>query len=104
MTKETDPSKTLNHSNSFRSSNRGALEEIYRRVFPIVRQHFLKNSGTMDDAKDIFQEAMSITWVESNKGRFDEGQNHNLEGFIVQVAKHKWMDLPELHVRILLST
>ena len=36
------------------------LKSIYQKNFGIVEQHIRKNSGTSDDAKDVFQEAMMV--------------------------------------------
>ena len=35
-----------------------AVEEIYRRFSPRVKQYVTQNSGTADDAADIFQESL----------------------------------------------
>ena len=34
------------------------LLHIYKKYFPYIKSHILKNSGSEDDAKDVFQDAM----------------------------------------------
>ncbi len=36
------------------------IEKIYKEVFPSIRYHILSNSGSEEDAEDIFQEALII--------------------------------------------
>lgn len=41
-----------------RDGQKGTLNDIYERYYPFVKDHVLKNSGSEDDAKDVFQDAM----------------------------------------------
>jgi RNA polymerase sigma factor (sigma-70 family) len=43
-----------------KTSDNNVLEFIYRKYFPIVRFFVVKNSGTDEDAKDVFQEALIL--------------------------------------------
>ncbi|MCE7995562.1 MAG: sigma-70 family RNA polymerase sigma factor [Roseivirga sp.] len=41
-----------------RSGKKKTLNRIYKEYFPVIKDHILKNSGSVDDAKDVFQDAM----------------------------------------------
>ena len=67
------------------------IQSLYDEVFPRVKDYVLRNSGTLDDAKDVFQEALSVLWIRSS----NDGngiRSINLGGFVYQVAKNKWLD------------
>ncbi len=48
--------------NGIRIGKRITLDQIYADFFPKVHQFVTKHSGTKDDAKDIFQEALLIIY------------------------------------------
>ena len=52
----------------------------------------MKNSGTEADAKDIFQEAMMITWLNLKEGKFTMRNEFSLSAYLYKIAKHKWLD------------
>ena len=41
-----------------RTGRKKTLNQIYRDYFPVIKDHVIKNSGSEDDAKDVFQDAM----------------------------------------------
>ncbi|MCX6223200.1 MAG: sigma-70 family RNA polymerase sigma factor [Bacteroidia bacterium] len=43
-----------------KTSDSNVLEYVYKKYFPIVRFFVIKNSGTDEDAKDVFQEAIIL--------------------------------------------
>ncbi|MFK8006758.1 MAG: RNA polymerase sigma factor [Saprospiraceae bacterium] len=45
-----------------RVGSRSTLDDIYAGFFPKVQQFILKHSGTVDDAKDIFQDALLVIY------------------------------------------
>jgi len=45
-----------------RNSDSNVLEYVYKKYFPIVRFFVIKNSGTDEDAKDVFQEAIILIY------------------------------------------
>lgn len=68
------------------------LDKTYRHNFKIVRRFVLKNNGTEADAKDIFQDAMMITWMNLKEGKFELKNEFALGAYIYQIAKYKWID------------
>lgn len=41
-----------------RQGRKKTLNQIYEKYYPYIKNHILKNSGSEDDAKDVFQDAM----------------------------------------------
>ena len=67
------------------------VRALYARHFPTVRQFVLKNSGTLSDAQDVFQEAVTVLWLQVKEGRFVPDSDPG--GFLFRVAKNKWLDV-----------
>lgn len=72
------------------SNDPGMLRSLYAEHFPTVRAMVLQNSGSANDAQDIFQEAIAVLWLSVKEGRIipevDPG------GYLYRVAKNKWLD------------
>jgi len=68
------------------------LEKTYRHNYKIVRNYVMKNSGTEADAKDVFQEAMMITWLNLREGKFTLKNEFSLGAYIYKISKYKWLD------------
>lgn len=68
------------------------LRALYTDHFPVVRQYVLKNSGTVADAQDVFQESVMVLWLTVKEGRFKAGAGGEVGGFLFRVAKNKWLD------------
>jgi RNA polymerase sigma factor (sigma-70 family) len=46
-----------------------AVKGLYS-IFPAVKKHIVNNSGTVEDAKDIFQDALVILYQKMKTGKF----------------------------------
>lgn len=69
------------------------VRSLYAAHYPAVRQYVLKNSGTADDAQDMFQEAVTVLWLQVKEGRFNASAEPDPGGFLFRVAKFKWLDV-----------
>ena len=69
------------------------IRSLYAAHYPAIRQYVLKNSGTADDAQDVFQEAVTVLWMQVKEGRFKATTEADPGGFLFQVAKFKWLDV-----------
>ncbi|HEX5168463.1 MAG TPA: sigma-70 family RNA polymerase sigma factor [Cyclobacteriaceae bacterium] len=62
---------------------------LYERAFPRVARFVSKMNGTLEDAKDIFQDALVIFYEKQ------ANENFNLtasgEAYILGIAKHLWI-------------
>ncbi|MBL0128730.1 MAG: sigma-70 family RNA polymerase sigma factor [Flavobacteriales bacterium] len=75
-----------------RRNDPATIRSLYTHHFPTVRQYVLQNSGTTNDAQDIFQEAITVLWMNVKEGRFNTGADSDPGGFLFRVAKNKWLD------------
>lgn len=50
----------------------------------------LRNSGTVEDARDMFQEAITVLWLKAKEGTLQ--QNTEPGAFLFRVSKNKWLD------------
>jgi RNA polymerase sigma factor (sigma-70 family) len=45
---------------ALREDDTQAFKSLYQKAFPMIRNYVRKNSGTLQDAEDVFQEAMTV--------------------------------------------
>lgn len=69
-----------------------ALQKLYEQNYPKVEVHILRNNGSKDQAKDIFQEAMIALWKAVKSDRFEAKSPTALQGYLFTIAKNKWTD------------
>lgn len=83
----------LNDQDILRAIRTGAddvvLHTLYKEILPRVRRYILSNSGSEEDAKDIFQDAVVILFRYVKLNRFDESKD--VGGFIYAVSKNLWI-------------
>lgn len=82
----------LQQFHAIRENDEKALKNLYQENYPKTERYVLDNSGTADEAKDIYQEAFIAVWRNIQLGRFQLQPNSSLEGYLFQVAKNKWLD------------
>lgn len=68
-----------------------ALTYLYNETLPKVRSHILKNSGSKEEADDLFQDAVIIFFQRVKEGLFNE--NHDVDGFIYTICKNLWINI-----------
>ncbi|GAB3917841.1 RNA polymerase sigma factor [Larkinella terrae] len=65
------------------------LEELYKRYFPMVMNLILNNSGTEDDAKDIYQETLIVLYEKVSR---DSLELHcQLKTYLYSVSRRLWL-------------
>lgn len=74
------------------ANNDKALEALYTSNFYKTEAFILANSGTAEEAKDIYQEAFIAVWRNIKAGRFTAQNGSSLEAYLFQIAKYKWYD------------
>jgi RNA polymerase sigma factor (sigma-70 family) len=74
-------------------NDRKALESIYKENFSMIQSHVLNNNGSVDDARDIFQEAMIVVYQKSISGNFE--LNCQLKTYLFSICRRLW--LKKLH-------
>ncbi len=71
------------------NSDHQAVETIYRDNYNMIQSLVINNSGSADDAKDIFQEAMIVLYEKARSGTFE--LNCQIKTFIYSVCRRLWL-------------
>lgn len=69
--------------------DKGAIERIYREHYAMVQSLVVNNSGSTDDAADIFQEAMIVLFEKIKAGNFE--LHCQLKTFMYAVSRRLWL-------------
>lgn len=70
-------------------NDRQAVETIYKQHYNMVQALIINNNGTMDDARDIFQESMIVLYEKARSGTFE--LNCLLKTYIYSVCRRLWL-------------
>lgn len=70
-------------------SDKKAIEIIYRENYNMVQSLIINNSGSSDDAKDIFQEAMIVLYEKVRSGTFE--LNCLIKTYVYSVSRRLWL-------------
>lgn len=71
-----------------RSENQ-AIEAIYRDNYAMVQSFVLNNSGSIEEARDLFQEAMIVLFEKAVSGNFE--LHCQLKTYIYSVCRRLWL-------------
>ncbi len=63
------------------------IAQIYRKFFPKILGYISKNKGVIEEAKDIFQEALLIIIVGVKENRI---KIQNFEAYLFTICKNLW--------------
>ena len=83
--KQTDQETFL----GLKSKDTMAYEVLYKFYYPSVKNFILKNSGTEEDAKDIFQETVIVLLEKVPKDDF--ALTSSLKTFIFAISSNLWL-------------
>ena len=71
------------------SGSDDALTQLYRRYFPMVLHFVTSNSGSEDEAKDVYQEALIVLYEKVRGGSFD--LHCQLKTYVYSVGRRLWL-------------
>ena len=71
------------------TSDKKAIETIYRENFNMIQTLVINNNGSVDDAKDVFQEAMIVLYEKARSGVFE--LNCQIKTYIYSVCRRLWL-------------
>lgn len=80
-----------------RSGDRRAVEEFYTRYYTDLVSFIRSNSGTEEEAKDIFQECMLVIYQYSR--RDDRKPIDNMDAYFAGMYRNKWFLAIKKHKR-----
>jgi RNA polymerase sigma factor (sigma-70 family) len=72
-----------------KSRNNYAYEILYKFYYPSVKNFIIKNNGTVDDAKDIFQETICVLLEKVPKDDFS--LTSSLKTYIFAISSNLWL-------------
>ncbi len=70
-----------------------ALKALYISNYPKIESLVLSNSGTKEDAKDVYQDAFIVVWNNVKDKSFIPLNETAIQGYLYTIAKNKWMDI-----------
>ncbi len=77
---------------AIRANDEGALKSLYAGNYFKIEKYVLNNNGTIEDAKDIYQEAFIAVWRNIQLDKFYPLNENALGGYLYRIAKNKWLD------------
>ena len=76
---------------SIRSGNKDRVfQQLYREVLPVVKNFICSNSGSEEEAYDIFQDAIVLFYKKVVSGNFND--KYKIKGFIYTVCRNLWIN------------
>ncbi len=72
-----------------KNGDHGALSALYKKFYPVVLKLIINNSGTEDEAKDVYQEAVIVLYENARKEGFE--LNCQMQTYIYSVARRLWL-------------
>jgi RNA polymerase sigma factor (sigma-70 family) len=64
------------------------LMELYKSAFPAVAKYVARMGGSIDDAKDVFQDALVIYYEKAMAGNLLAADG---KAYLLGIAKHLWL-------------
>ena len=70
-------------------SDSASVENIYRDNYNMIQSFILNNNGSVDDARDIFQEAMVVLYEKSKDTTFS--LNCQIKTYVYSICRRLWL-------------
>jgi RNA polymerase sigma factor (sigma-70 family) len=70
-------------------NDKAAIETIYRENYTMIQSFVLNNSGSVDEARDIFQEAMVVLYEKSTDNSFT--LSSKIKTYLYSVCRRLWL-------------
>ena len=92
---EKHPTLTINQGfiEAVQNNDTKVLKKLYVTNYPKIEILVLKNSGSKDEAKDIYQDAFLAVWQNIKQNKFIPKTESSINGYLYTIAKNKWMDV-----------
>jgi RNA polymerase sigma factor (sigma-70 family) len=72
-----------------RNNDNLILKALYKKFFNVVLKYVLNNSGSEQEAKDVYQESIIVLYHNAQKPEFT--LNCQLQTYIYSIAKRLWL-------------
>jgi RNA polymerase sigma factor (sigma-70 family) len=70
-------------------SDKNSIESIYRENYTSIQTFVLNNNGSVDDARDIFQEAMIVLYQKAGMDSFV--LNCQIKTYLYSICRRLWL-------------
>lgn len=77
---------------AFLTNEERLLRDFYVSEYPKTKYYILKHGGSLENAKDIFQEAYFACWKKISSKEFVPDSRSQIEAYLFTAAKNKWKD------------
>ena len=85
---------------AIKANNGDVFKSLYEENYFKVEKYVLTNSGTIEEAKDIYQETFITLWRNIQMEKFYPESEHSLNAYLYRIAKNKSLDhLRSCHYR-----
>ncbi len=71
------------------TNDKTAIEQLYRENYTMVQAFILNNNGSVDDARDIFQEAIMVLYEKAKTESFE--LNCKIKTYLYSVCRRLWL-------------
>jgi RNA polymerase sigma factor (sigma-70 family) len=75
--------------NGLGRNDRKSIELLYEMNYPAIQSFILNNNGSIDDARDIFQESVIVLYEKVAAGNFQ--LQSKIKTFLYAVARRIWL-------------
>jgi len=80
--------KEIDYLSAILSGDRTAINHMYVKLFPMIRRQLRDQSGSEDDAKDVFQDAVIVVYEKAQKPGFE--LTSKFSTFFFGVCQNLW--------------
>ncbi len=70
-------------------NEKAAVEQIYKDNYGLIQSLIINNNGSVDDARDVFQEAMIVLYEKTRSGTLE--LNCQIRTYLYSVARRIWL-------------
>lgn len=72
-----------------KKQNEKVIAEIYTQFFPSVRHYIYRNNGSIDDAREIFNDAVVVVLMKARENTLD--LKCSLKTYIYAISRNLWL-------------
>jgi len=65
------------------------IQHIYQICYPMIEAYVVKNSGSKEDAKDLFSESLKIIYLQAKKGL---KLHSSFQGYLRTICQRRWIN------------
>lgn len=75
-----------------KTNNNQVLRELYLAHYRQVEAYIIQNSGSSQQAKDIYQDSFMLFWSHVKEDKFKPYNENSIGAYIFKISKYRWID------------